>query len=137
MKLKRGQKQCGGCSAIVGARTKVCGSCGHKFLIKKGRGTTGKKYQIADWRLLEKGDRIRCKQGSGPYFVNYSGDKTYTTERGTYEVMFIKDDGIHAWGPSGRTFLYMGTLKESKFLPSYYQAPHKITYSKDHFSNRS
>jgi hypothetical protein len=139
MALKRGQKKCDGCGVIVGARTKQCKDCGHKFVIRKGRGTTGKKYQIADWKDLRKGDRIRHKQGSGPYFVDYDGERHYSTPRGTYQVMNLdlQGKGIVAWGPYGAEYLYMGPEKQSKHLKSYYNSPHRITYSKDHFSKRA
>jgi hypothetical protein len=134
LKLKRGQKRCDGCGITCGARTRVCKECGHKFVIVKGRGTSGKKYQIADWKQLVKGDRIRCKQGSGPYFINSAEERMYMTERGTYQVLTTSPEGIQAWGPSGFTFLYMGKEKPSKHLPSYMVSPHRITYSKEHFS---
>jgi len=138
MALKRGQKKCDGCGIVVGARTKQCKECGHKFVIRKGRGTTGKKYQIADWTELRRGDRIRCKQGSGPYFESHDEERHYTTPRGTYQVMSIdeKGRGIIAWGPYGQEYLYMGDERPSKHLKSYIQAPHRITYSKDHFSKK-
>ena len=136
MALKRGQKKCDGCGVIVGARTKQCKDCGHKFIIRKGRGTTGKKYQIADWTELRRGDRIRCKQGSGPYYTDHAGERHYTTPRGTYQVMSIdmSGKGIIAWGPYGAEYLYMGKDKVSKYLKSYTNTAHRITYSKDHFS---
>ena len=138
MALKRGQKKCDGCGIIVGARTKECKECGHKFVIRKGRGTTGKKYQIADWTSLTKGDRIRCKQGSGPYFEDREGERHYTTARGVYQVMSIdkKGIGIVAWGPYGAEYLYMGPEKPSRHVNSYINAPHRITYSKCHFPKK-
>ena len=138
MALKRGQKKCDGCGAIVGARTKQCKECGYKFVIRKGHGTTGKKYQIADWTELRRGDRIRPKQGSGDYYVDHAGEKHYSTPRGTYQVHSIdeKGQGIVAWGPYGMEYLYMGPEKQSKHLKSYFNSPHRITYSKDHFSKK-
>ena len=137
MTLKRGQKRCDRCGHICGARTLVCKECGAKFVVVRGRSTNAKKYQIEDWRFLNKGDKIRVKQGSGPYFISYNGEKTYTTERGTYEVVKLLDDGIQAWGPHGHTFLYMGKDRPSKYLESYIQSAHRLRYAKSHFSNRS
>jgi hypothetical protein len=133
-KLKRGQKRCDGCGTTCGARTLVCKECGNKFVVVRGRSTNAKKYRIDDWTTLNAGDLIRCKQGSGPYFISFNGEKTYTTEQGTYRVVKLLDNGIQAWGPHGYTFLYMGKERQSKHLESYYQSPHRVRYARDHFS---
>ena len=130
-KLKRGQKLCKQCNNINGARSKVCKYCNKEFEIRGDPLTKIKKKRnknliSIDWKTLNTGDEIYFRGRSGTYIVNHDGTKDYTTDKGVYRVVDIKDNGFLAYGKKGNTFFYMGTERQCKWLSTLYNAPHKI-----------
>lgn len=125
IKNKRGQKRCGNCDIINGARAFQCKSCGHMFAMKKVR-RGKKKSRINDHTSLKKGDIIQVVGGTGPYYEDDAGVRHYLTERGKYTVDDTDDTGIKCWGPTGFDYLYMGETCRSKLLHNIIKAPHKI-----------
>lgn len=130
MKTKRGQKICKSCNKINGVRAYECKECGAEFEMKKKR-KGGRKKQISDHTVLNKGDIIKVVGNSGPYYIGSDGDKHYFTDRGKYTVMSVYKDGIQACGPHGYTYLYMGTPRQSPLVESVQDAPHKIVLLQD------
>ena len=131
MKLKRGQKLCKHCNNINGARARVCKHCNNEFevrgdLLTKIKKKRNKNLISIDWKTLNTGDEIYFRGRSGTYIVNHDGTKDYTTDKGVYRVVDIKDNGFLAYGKKGNTFFYMGTERQCKWLSTLYNAPHKI-----------
>lgn len=136
MKLKRGQKLCKNCNNASGARARVCKHCNVEFEIRgdfkeKVNRKKNKSLNRIDWSTLSVGDEIFFKGRSGNYIISADGTKEYTTDKGVYKVVEIKDNGFMAYGKRGHTFFYMGPEKQSKWLINMYNAPHKI-YTKKH-----
>lgn len=132
MKLKRGQKLCGNCNKINGARSYVCKYCNNQFeirakhnkLIKKKK---IKKYVDIDWRSLEKNDKIKLLGRSGNYHLNSNGDKTYLSDPGVYTIVSIDENGLVVYGNEGGFgYIYMGKEEPHKDIPNVYRSPHKI-----------
>ena len=131
MKLKRGQKLCGNCNQINGARAYVCKHCNTAFEIRNKK--TGvvkkriKRFENVDWATLEVGDKIRIFGRSGNYFVNSAGEKTYLSDPGIYTI-FNKDDNGLIVNDKGGAFgyIYMGEEKPHHDIPNMYRSPHKI-----------
>ena len=135
MKLKRGQKLCKKCNNINGARARVCKHCNEDFEIRgdfkeKINRKKNKNLTSVDWKTLNTGDEIYFKGRSGTYTINADGTKDYSTDKGVYKVVELKDNGFFAYGKRGYTFFYMGEERQSKWLPSIYNAPHKIYIKK-------
>jgi hypothetical protein len=135
MKLKRGQKLCTKCNHTNGARSKVCKNCKTQFEIRgdyknKVHRKKNKNLISVNWKTLSRGDEIYFMGRSGTYTLNSDGDKEYSTDKGVYKVVDIKDNGFVAYGTKGHTFFYMGEEKQSKWLPTIYNAPHKIYIKK-------
>lgn len=135
MKLKRGQKLCKKCNNINGARARVCKHCNVEFDVRgdfndKVKRKRNKNLVSVDWKNLHTGDEIYFRGRSGTYVLNKDGTKDYNTDKGVYKVVDIKDNGFVAYGKRGHTFFYMAEEKQSKWLPSIYNAPHKIYIKK-------
>jgi photosystem II stability/assembly factor-like uncharacterized protein len=135
MKLKRGQKLCKKCNNINGARARVCKHCNEDFEIRgdfkeKINRKKNKNLTSVDWKTLNTGDEIYFKGRSGTYTISSDGTKDYSTDKGVYKVVELKDNGFFAYGKRGYTFFYMGEERQSKWLPSIYNAPHKIYIKK-------
>lgn len=135
MKLKRGQKLCKKCNNINGARARVCKHCNEEFEVRgdfkeKVNRKKNKNLTSIDWKTLNAGDEIYFKGRSGTYTINSDGTKDYSTDKGVYKVVELKDNGFFAYGKRGYTFFYMGEERQSKWLPSIYNAPHKIYIKK-------
>lgn len=137
MKLKRGQKLCNNCNNINGARAHVCKHCNKEFEKRsdfKAQVARKKKSKLTsniDWKTLEQGQIIYINGRSGNYFLNDDGTKTYSTNKGVYRVIEVKEEGLFCYGRSGNTFIYMGLEKQSKWLDTMYQSPHTIYVKKD------
>lgn len=135
MKLKRGQKLCKKCNNINGARSRVCKHCNEEFEIRgdfktKVNRKRNKNLISVDWKTLNTGDEIYFRGRSGTYTINSDGTRDYSTDKGVYKVVDIKDNGFVAYSRRGHTFFYMGEEKQSKWLPTMYNAPHKIYIKK-------
>jgi hypothetical protein len=135
MKLKRGQKLCNNCKNTNGARAQVCKHCNKEFEVRgdfktKENRKKNKNLVSTDWKDLSVGDEIYFKGRSGTYILNNDGTKDYSTDKGVYKVVDIKDNGFVAYGKRGHTFFYMAEEKQSKWLPNIYNAPHKIYIKK-------
>lgn len=125
MKTKRGQKTCSSCNTINGVRSFECKQCGAQFKMKKlKRGL--KRILIKDHTILQKGDTIRVIGGSGPYYEDATGERTYFVERGKYSVDKVDANGIFAFSEGGFDYLYMGEICRSKILESIIKAPCKV-----------
>ena len=137
MKLKRGQKLCNSCSNINGARARVCKHCNKEFEVRTDpvqRAKNKHKKKLTsnvNWRELERGQEIYINGRSGNYFLNDDGTRTYSTHKGVYRVIEIKEEGLFCYGRSGNTFIYMGKEKQSKWLDTMYCSPHTIYIKKD------
>ena len=136
MKLKRGQKLCKHCNNINGARARVCKHCNNEFEVrgdplKKIKKKRNKNLISIDWKTLNTGDEIYFRGRSGTYLINHDGTKDYTTDKGVYRVVDIKDNGFLAYGKKGNTFFYMGPERQCKWLSTLYNAPHKIYVKKN------
>ncbi len=125
MKLKRGQKLCPKCDGVNGARQCECKHCGHQMRQRKNR-----TQPVHDWKDLEKGDFIKVFQGTGPYYLNSEGERSYLSVPGSYMVLDTDENGIHCHGVgkrnSGMNYVYMGPHKKSPIFSSIYRNPHKI-----------
>lgn len=127
---KRGQKICEECGCVNGVRAYECKQCDHPFKMKKYRKGNRKK-KVDDHTTLSKGDLIRVVGGSGSYHTDRYGEKTYLTDRGKYIVEFTDRNGIHAYGNTGYTYLYMGKKCRSTLLDTITKAPCKILLLKN------
>lgn len=137
IKLKRGQKLCKSCNNINGARSRICKHCNKEFEVRtdyKAKVARKKKKRLTsniNWQTLPKGQEIYINGRSGNYFLNEDGTKTYSTHKGVYRVVEVKDEGLFCYGRSGNTFIYMGTEKRSQWLNTMYLSPHTIYVKKD------
>lgn len=130
IKNKRGQKLCVHCNTINGVRSYECKNCGQAFKMRKGPKGIRKK-RIEDHRDLVKGQVIKVVGGSGPYYTDEYGEKSYMVERGKYIVSHTDNDGIHAYGKTGYNYLYMGKRCASPMLDSITRSPCKILLLKN------
>lgn len=135
MKVKRGQKLCKHCNGINGARSHTCKHCNTEFVIganskskKPGKIKKPKKFEeIADWKSLSNGDRIKVIGRSGNYYVNDSGEKQYLSDAGVYTVKSHDANGLIVYGNEGGWgYIYMGPEIKSDTIPNMYRSPHKI-----------
>ena len=78
-KGKRGQKICPQCNCVNGVRAFVCKECYYEFKMKKGK-RGPRKIQIKDYKVLNKGDTIRVVGGSGPFYTDDNGERTYLVD---------------------------------------------------------
>ena len=140
---KRGQKVCGACTQVNGARAYTCKKCGEPFVMKNGRIRYGKK-PIQDWTTLKEGDCFRVLSRSGDYFIKQAtGDKVHFATTGKYRVKEItykdgKPHGLACWGLGGRTsgyyWFYMGEEEEPYGSGSFCtRQKHKLARIKDPF----
>ena len=124
--MPRGHKQCPQCYKLTGPRTKIC-SCGFKFLFKL-KSLRPPKTQVIDWTLLEHGDLIKVKQGSGPYWLDEDGEKMPMGYKGIFRVKRLDSQGIHAYPvkspDSGHCYIYMG--KKTRAETGTFMRPHRI-----------
>lgn len=139
--MPRGKKTCPECLTLTGPRTKIC-SCGHGFHFKPPSLKIPKGKQV-DWTTLEKGDVIKCIQGSGPYWLSKdnTGDKIMLGEKGRFEVVEVYNRGPRSCGLVGRQihtrgkrsgvteFIYMGESWYNDDMGNYNE-PHKIVLLK-------
>jgi hypothetical protein len=136
MKLKRGQKLCKECNNINGARARVCKHCNKEFEVRtdykaKVARKRNKSLMSIDWTTLQLGQEIYFKGRSGSYIVNHDGTRDYTTDKGVYKVVDIKENGFMAYGKKGNTFFYMGPERQCQWLSTLYNSPHKIYVKKN------
>ena len=124
IKNKRGQKVCVHCNSINGVRSFECKNCGQAFRMRKG--PKGIRKKRVDFKSLSKGDKIKVVGGSGPYYTDEYGERSYMVERGIYTVRSIDNTGIHAYGKTGYNYLYMGKSCPSPMLDSITRSPCKI-----------
>lgn len=129
-KLGRGKKLCIHCNVINGVRSFECKNCGQAFKMKKAPKGIRKK-KIEDFNSLQKGDWIRVVGGSGPYYTDRYGERTYLVDRGKYKVERTDQYGIHAYGDSGYNYLYMGERCPSPMMDSIVRSPCKILLLKN------
>lgn len=126
MKVKRGQKKCPQCDGINGARQHNCKYCNYAFKINHAPNTN----LIEDWRSLEKGDTIKVLKGSGPYYYDSLGNRTYLADAGPYLVQDKDDNGLMCFGIGKRNYgfayLYMGKERRSPLFSQVYREPHRI-----------
>jgi ribosomal protein L40E len=114
--MPRGKKSCPKCSTETGPRAFACKNCNYVFVFKpksKEHKST-KLVKNFDWRLLEKGDKI--KVSGGPYFVD-RGEFIPMGYRGKFVVESLDNNGICAWGldkQSGFCHIYMGRDTQNK-----------------------
>ena len=125
MKRKRGQKLCEECGAVNGVRAFECKECDNPFKMNKYRKGL-KKKRVEDHTTLLRGDLIRVVGGSGSYYTNDIGEKTYLVDRGKYTVHDVDKTGIHTYSKTGYNYLYMGKSCPSPMLSSITKAPCKI-----------
>lgn len=135
-KLGRGRKVCSHCQTINGVRSYECKNCGQEFKMKKAPKGIRKK-RIEDFKTLQKGDWIKVVGGSGPFFTDEYGEKSYMVDRGKYLVDHIDNQGIHAYGDTGYNYLYMGKRCPSPMLESITRSPCKILLLKNMPPKRS
>ena len=130
MKLKRGQKLCGKCNQINGARAYTCKHCGESFEVRakgsKVKKKRVKKLESISWSDIDVGQRIKVMGRSGTYHINQNGEKTYMSDPGIYTIIGKDTNGLRVYGKSGYTYIYMGPEKKSHLLDNMYNAPHKI-----------
>ena len=121
----RGQKECPECGTINGVRSYHCKKCDFEFPMKKRR--KGKRRKVVeDWKTLKAGDKVRVVGGSGSYYIDESGDRTYLSERGEYTVFARDNEGLKTYGNGGYSYLYMGKKKKSILVDNLYRNPHKL-----------
>lgn len=121
----RGKKVCSHCNVVNGVRSFECKNCGQAFKMRKGPKGIRKK-RIEDFKTLKKGDWIKVVGGSGPYYTDEYGERSYMVDRGKYKVSHTDDNGIHAYGKTGYNYLYMGESCPSPILESITRNPCKI-----------
>ena len=135
MKLKRGQKLCGKCNNVNGARAHVCKHCNNEFVSKpstsnnkKVKKRKPKKYEeINDWTTLMAGDRIKVIGRSGTYYIGSDGERQYMSDAGIYTVQSQDSKGLVVYsGDGGFGYIYMGPEVRSDITPNMYRSPHKI-----------
>jgi ribosomal protein L40E len=130
MKLKRGQKLCGKCNQINGARAYTCKHCGESFEVRtkgsKVKKKRVKKLESISWSDIEVGQKIKVMGRSGTYYINQDGEKTYMSDPGIYTVLGKDVSGLRVYGKSGYSYVYMGPEKQSPLIPNMYNAPHNI-----------
>jgi hypothetical protein len=136
MKLKRGQKLCKNCNNINGARARICKHCNEEFEIRgdfkaKVIRKRNKNLIPIDWKTLQLGQEIYFNGRSGTYIINSDGTRDYSTDKGVYRVIDIKENGFMAYGKKGNTFFYMGPERQCQWLATLYNAPHKIYVKKN------
>lgn len=103
-------KTCDKCNEKVGVRTKVCPSCGMRFV--KAFNPKKAATEDVDWTKLVKGDTIKSLQGYGPRRV-LNGVLEYMGHYGIFKVLSLDLQGIHVYGEEGHAYLYMGEDKVS------------------------
>ena len=124
----RGIKECVKCGTLQGVRTKICKNkkCGHAFSFINAFLRKKKKPEFdVDWKSLEKGNKIRCLAGHGPYYIGEDGERIKMGESGKFTVMGVNSQGIEATNKSGHAFILMvdrGVSKETDII----RDPHKI-----------
>lgn len=125
------------CGKKVGAKTKICGSCKHKFeFIKKiinpkkcpqctnelrprAKECDKCKYQypvknkskfeeITKWRLLKRGQQFSIRKGGrGPIYICDSGNKILMGYRGQFKVIRLDKDGIISYSEKEGGFCFI------------------------------
>lgn len=113
--MGRGKKLCQNCNKINGVRSFECKYCGTQFKMKKRR-KISKRVAVTDHTILNVGDTIKVIGGSGPYYIQSDGERSYFVDRGIYKVMGTDNNGIVALNDSGYCYLYMGETCASKLL---------------------
>ena len=151
---KRGQKVCKSCQGINGVRSFNCKHCGAAFDSKSKQITVAKQVmqedretlaalaktknkrvkrvkrvkqfeEIADWRTLERGDRVKVVGRSGNYYTGEDGERRYLIDPGTYTVYQHDENGLIVYD-GGFGYIYMGPEQESVVGPSVRRSPHKL-----------
>lgn len=127
-------KICLKCSGKNGVRTLVCKHCSSSFTEKAHSGK--EKSLIEDWTELKKGDLIKIKQGSGPYYLLSNGEKQYLSISGKVRVISIEELGFWAVhyrlrDNRGHFFVYMGKTCRSPIDKSLIRKRHNISRIKE------
>lgn len=106
-------KICDKCGLENGVRTKTC-SCGRQFPQKTKREKALKpKTEEIEWQELKPKDEVKIISGTGPYFENKNGDRTYLgCPAGKYEVICLEKDGFFVNDGCGRIFVYMAEKRD-------------------------
>ena len=133
LRMGRGVKICPApeCGEANGPRAFNCKSCNYAFEVKSKKRRQRKRWEDYNWKTLRKGDIIKVKTGSGPFWVNErDGEMQTMGVYGTFKVSGIRKDGIVAYphenkSHSGCCFVYMGEYKYCE-ATGVEQRPHKI-----------
>lgn len=158
IKIGRGQKLCTHCNTINGVRSFNCKNCTASFygdnkkpqkaeegevnnppqeIAVKKRKRRRKlisrftKEIVRDWTLLKPGDTVKIKQGTGPYFTNPDGERSYVNAGGLITVYEHANNGFWARYQKSRKdcgefFVYMGQTCRSPVLESLIRRRHKL-----------
>lgn len=111
--MGRGKKSCPQCGVETGPRAYTCKNCGHEYTVKTKKRRKRKKWESVDWKELEKGDIIKVKTGTGPFYTTKDGEYCSMGVFGLFRVDRLIDDGIFAYphknkSHSGYSYIYMG-----------------------------
>ncbi len=136
--MSRGKKICKNCGISCGPRSLACPKCGIKFIFKdkspaqildKIMGNIPSKT-LCDYKTLERGDRIKVIQGSGPYFKSKeTGENIPMGYTGKFKVLYVDKNYIHATGNkkegvNARCLIYVGPPQQSQY--GVWKEPHKV-----------
>jgi len=126
----RGKKTCPKCQTQTGPRAFACKKCNHEFQVKNKKRRSRKKWETCEWHELRKGQIIKVRSGSGPFWHNKEGEREMMGCYGTFMVDKLYNDGIGAYphknkSHSGRCFIYMGKWKYCK-TTNIERYPHEI-----------
>ena len=117
----------------------------HKFSAgakPKRRKKRFKREIVTDWTLLNAGDTVKIKQGSGSYFVNAAGDRSYLNSGGVVVVVQKEVNGFYARYTQvrkdcGEFFVYMGKTCTSPVSNSIVRRRHKLIKITDRLREKS
>jgi hypothetical protein len=128
-------KTCGKCSGKNGVRTLVCRHCSFPFTEKSHSSKSGSQIG-EEWKELKRGDLIKIKQGSGPYYLLSNGEREYLSISGKVRVLSIEALGFWAVhdrlrDKRGEFFVYMGATCRSPVDRSLIRKRHKIIRMKE------
>lgn len=134
--MPKGSKTCSKCSTICGPRSFACKSCGESFTLKGVKKTAKprlakqikpKLNKVVDWATLREGTKFKLSGNSGPYWIDPQGVRTYTAQKGIYEVHSVMKEGIMSLTKDGAfNFVYMGDTKPSPRIPNLMREAHRI-----------
>ena len=101
-----------------------------------------KREIVTDWTLLNTGDIVKIKQGSGSYFVNSAGERSYLNSGGIVVVVQKEVNGFYARYTQvrkdcGEFFVYMGKTCTSPVSNSIVRRRHKLIKITDRLREKS